>query len=145
MKNRKLLVLGSILLLLTGCGVNNTVLKTEYGINENAKIDHYEIICTDSVYLNQYNDKSGKFLKVNYTLTNKSNSLKTVQVQSDFKIYKDENLISPISSDKLDLNAGETKDIEVIFEITEHADWNNYKIIFYSNVVTNNIAFVIEN
>lgn len=138
-------MLSFILLLLTGCGINNAVIKTEYYLGETATIDHYEIEYTDFSELDVYNNENGKFLKVNYTLTNKSAGQKTVNIYNDFKFYNyDNKLISPITNDEIVLEVGDTKSFAIVFDITDKQDMDQYKIIFYSNVVSNNIAFIIE-
>lgn len=136
-----ILVLFSISLL-TGCGINKVQNKTEYYIGEQATIDNYQLVC------NNYEIKDD-VLKVNLELSNKSKQTKTISVINNFEIINindNENIPKNISNDKVEIIEGnETVNIELEFDINAiDININNYKIIFYSGVVTNNIAFVLK-
>ena len=136
-----ILVLFSISLL-TGCGINKVQNKTEYYIGEQATIDNYQLVS------NNYEIKDD-VLKVNLELSNKSKQSKTISLINNFEIINindNENIPKNISNDKVEIIEGnESIDIELEFDIKDmNININDYKIIFYSGVVTNNIAFVLK-
>lgn len=136
-----ILVLFSISLL-TGCGINKVQNKTEYYIGEKAMIDNYQLTC------NNYTIKDD-VLKVNLELLNKNKQDKTVSLINNFEIINiNDNEIIPknISNEKVEIiKDGESINIELNFDIKDiDINVNDYKIIFYSGVATNNIAFILK-
>lgn len=138
------------IILLTGCNTNisNEPKKTTYNINEEAFLDHFQIICTDFKLQNQSLENTSQLLKVNYTVTNNSDQKTQINLKKDFQLYTDnKDLINSISEEIVSLNASETKEIEVLFNINNDSQTENsspYTVIFYSNVATNNIGFILE-
>lgn len=139
------------IILLTGCATNieNAPKKTTYNINEEAFIDHFQIVCTDFKTESSEMADSEKILKVNYMVTNNSSQKTEINLQKDFQLYdENKNLINSISEGTVSLNASETKEIEVLFKVNENEQEENikqpYTVIFYSNVATNNIGFILE-
>lgn len=130
------------IILLTGCGISNVQNKTEYNIKEKATIDNYQLVC------NNYEIKDN-ILKVNLELLNKNKQDKTISLINNFEIINIiDNEIIPknISSEKVEIvKDNESISIELKFDIKD-IDFNitDYKIIFYSGVATNNIAFILE-
>ena len=104
--------------------------------------DGKELVC------NNYEIKDD-VLKVNLELSNKSKQTKTISLINNFEIINindNENIPKNISNDKVEIIEGnESIDIELEFDIKDmNININDYKIIFYSGVVTNNIAFVLK-
>lgn len=132
-----------ILLILTLSGCGNREYKTSYKINENATIDYFNIECTGYELVNEYNQQSAKngiFLKVNYKLTNKNEKSVNLTANNYFKLYKDNNLINGIGEDII-LESNQETEYTVLFDTSID---DTYKVLFYSNVVTNNIAFELN-
>jgi len=133
-----------MMVLISGCGISNKQTQTEYQVNEEAFIDYYQITCNNYEIIDSYDAKTGKFLKVNYTLTNNSDEQKEIHLQDDFKLYLNDDIILAMTNDNVILNSSETKKIEIAFDLSNMENTSEpYKVIFYSNVVTNNIAFVL--
>lgn len=148
MKNvlKVLLLILLVAPLLTGCGEEKRVYKTEYEINEVAIIDHYEVIYKG--YTATKNE-----IHIDFAIKNNSNSAKEINLSKDFVIYTNESqkITNPYQEQIITINPDETEEFEVIVtaeelfdnttgELTENFD--TYKILFYSNVATNNIAFL---
>ena len=130
------------LLMLTGCGITNIDNKTEYYIGEKAIIDNYQLTC------NNYEIK-GNLLKVNLELVNNYKQDKTVSLINNFEIINiidNETIPENISNEKVEIiGDNESIDIELKFDIKDiDFNINDYKIIFYSGVATNNIAFILK-
>lgn len=146
-KLKKLNIFLTVLLLflcVSGCSnINKNEIKTEYLIGEEAEIDNYLITINDYVY--EENDKT---LKVNLELLNKDSNTKNVSLKNDFEIYDINNVIindidNVSDNSELEVLNNERVNIELKFDVSKinEFDINNYKIIFYSRVATNNIAF----
>lgn len=136
-----ILVLFSISLL-TGCGISNMQNKTEYYIGEKAIIDDYQLTCNNYVI-------KDNILKVNLELANNNKQDKTVSLINNFEIINiiDNGIIPKnISSEKVEIvKDNESINIELKFDIKDiDINVKDYKIIFYSGVATNNIAFILE-
>lgn len=138
-------VLKGILILLsittiTGCsniGVQNVQNKTEFKVNEEAFVDHFQITCT------KY-EQIANTLKVNYIVTNNSNENTKISLQTDFKlVVTDTEFINSSSNGTILLNASETKEIIVSFDLNGTMS-KPYTVLFYSNVVSNNIGFILD-
>jgi len=133
------------LLLLTGCGnVSNIQNKTEYYIGEEASIDNYLITCKNYEVL-------GKKLKVNLELINNNKQNKTVSFKNNFDIYStigtSEVVPENISEEDVKIiESGKSMNIDLEFDFNDINinELSNYKILFYSGVATNNIAFILE-
>lgn len=130
-------------LLITGCGIGNTTYNTSYKINENAEIDHFIIKCTNYELINEYNNqkpKNGIFLKVNYNITNKNKNPIIINPEKYFKLYRNDSYIAAIGEDK-QLTQNKLEEYSVVFDTSIE---DSYKILFYSNVVSNNVAFELK-
>ncbi len=145
MKRTFLLAFLSIFIL-TGCslGVGNVQTKTEYALGEEAFLDQYQITCNDYEILDNYNEKNGQFLKVNYTVTNNSDTSTTVYTASDFKLLQDDKEYSNLIQKEIEFTPYKTEKLEIIFDLSDNTITEPYKTIFYSNVATNNVAFILE-
>lgn len=149
MKNKAILFSIFLIIssLLIGCSskVGDTYQKTEYLKEENAIIDYYEMIYKG------YSSKNKK-LYVNFVVTNNSSETKEINLREDFRLYTDtsEKIINLSDEEIIKIQNNETKEIRVTFEsdsLFENEtliDLDSYKIIFYSGVVSNNIAFILE-
>lgn len=140
---KKLLLVFITTLLISGCNVGNTTYQTSYKVNQNARIDHFLIKCTGYEQINEYNNekpKNGIFLKVNYEIMNLNKSSVLVKPETFFKLYKNNQFTNAIG-EEITLNKDENKNYYVVFDTSID---DNYKILFYSNVVTNNIAFELN-
>lgn len=140
---KKIILIFLTIILLTGCSLNlnrKTNNKTSYEINELATIDHYNIILEK--YNEEQDDDEEYYLKTTFKITNNSTN-KTHISNNDFKILNniDNNYDIAINNFNVSLQSKETKEIEVEFKISRN---RNYKILFYSNVVSNNISFEIN-
>lgn len=130
------------IILLTGCGISNVQNKTEYNVKEKATIDNYQLVC------NNYEIKDN-VLKVNLELLNKNKQDKTISLINNFEIINindNETIPENISNEKVEIiGDNESIDIELEFDIKNiDININDYKIIFYSGVATNNIAFILK-
>lgn len=151
MKKNKIILFGMFIFiasLLVGCSGNKIGeenIKTEYLKEEVAKLDHYEIVYKG------YSSKKEK-LYVDFVVTNHSDTVQEINLSEDFVLYTDKNekIINLYEEEKIKIESNETKEIRVIYKADELfkkkqlIDLTSYKIIFYSGVVTNNIAFIIE-
>lgn len=133
---KKIAIIGCLVLILsTGCGLENKAPQTEYKVNEEAFIDSYQIECNDF-------EKTDNILEVNYTLTNQSNQQVTVEPSNAFRLVQQDQMISANEDSSVTLEPSETKKLTVTFNVTETQD--QYKVLFYSGVVDNNIAFRLK-
>ena len=131
--------------ILAGCGVSNKAVKTEYKVNEVATIDQYRILCKGYEIINQYQDQMGKFLKIDYKITNLRDQSYYLDLQNDFQLQVDSGKYIPaITSDHIEIKGNEEKTLEIVYDLKEYESMESYKVIFYSGVVSNNIAFVIQ-
>lgn len=137
------LILVITTLFLTGCGVGNKEYKTSYNLLDNATIDYFDIKCTSYELINEYNGsvpKNGIFLKVNFDIKNNNSNNVLLVPDKFFKLYSNNNFIDG-SGTEVSLKSKEVTSYSVVFDTDIK---NSYKILFYSNVVTNNIAFEIN-
>ena len=140
---KKILLIFITTLLISGCNVGNTTYQTSYKVNENAKIDHFLIKCTGYEIINEYNNEKPKnevFLKVNYEIMNLNKSSVLIKPDTFFKLYKD-NKFTNATGEEIKLDKDEDQNYYVIFDTSLE---ENYKVLFYSNVVTNNVAFELN-
>lgn len=146
MKKSNILIYSVLIILLSivlsGCGINNVQTKTEFHIGEQANIDDYLVTCEN------YEEKDG-ILKVNFKLTNNNKQEKAISLQNNFEIYSTEDQdikVKNISSKEIiNVDANESIDVPLEFDISNiQFDVSNYKILFYSGVATNNIAFILS-
>lgn len=150
MRKNKIILFGIFLVatsLLVGCRkeVGEEILKTEYLKEEVATIDYYEIIYKG------YSSEKEK-LYVDFIVTNNSNETHEINLNEDFVLYTNESekMINSHKEEILKIKSKETKEIRVtieakeLFEKKKLIDVDSYKIVFYSGVVSNNIAFIVE-
>jgi len=132
------------IIMLTGCGnIDNVQNKTEYYIGEEAKIDNYLLTCKDYEIVDNV-------LRVNLEIINKNSQKKTVSFKNNFSIYSiddSENIPENISSEEVKIiEANQSMNINLEFDLKNINidELSNYKVLFYSGVATNNIAFILE-
>jgi len=137
----KKLILILLILTLSGCG--NREYKTSYKVNEKATIDYFDIECTGYELINEYNSqpsKNGIYLKVDYNIINKNDKPVSLVADKFFKLYKNNDFIYGIGED-ITLESNKEVTYTVVFDTSVS---ETYKVLFYSNVVTNNIAFELN-
>ena len=141
---KKILLIFISTLLISGCGIGNTSYQTSYEINQNARIDHFLIKCTGFELVNEYNNakpKNGIFLKANYDITNLNNLSVLIKPETFFKLYQNNEFIPALAGNEINIEKDKTEQYVVVFDTTIE---ETYKILFYSNVVSNNIAFELK-
>lgn len=140
---KKILLILITTLLISGCGVGNKTYQTSYKINQNARIDHFLIKCKGYELINEYNNekpKNGVFVKVNYEIMNNNSTSVLIKPETSFKLYKNNEFISGIGNE-LTIDKNKSEEYTIIFDTSIE---DSYKVLFYSNVVTNNIAFELN-
>jgi len=150
MKKNKIILFGIFLViasLLVGCSkeVGEEIFKTEYFKEETATIDYYEIVYKG------YSSKKEK-LYVDFVIANHSEQEQEINLNEAFVLYTDnsQKIINSYDNKKIKIKSSETKEIRItitadeLFEKKKLIDLDSYKIIFYSGVVSNNIAFIID-
>ena len=131
--------------LLTGCREEKKVYKTEFRIHEVATIDHYEIVYKG--YTATKNE-----MRIKFEIKNKNKITQLISLTEDFVIYSNESgkINNPYEEEIIAVKPGEPQEIQVVVTAEELFDKkgqlideiDTYKILFYSNVATNNIAFL---
>ena len=140
---KRILLIFITTLLISGCGIGNATYQTSYKVNQNARIDHFVIKCTGYELINEYNNekpKNGVFVKVNYEIMNNNSSSVLIKPETSFKLYKNNEFISGIGNE-ITIDKESVEDYTVIFDTSLE---DSYKVLFYSNVVSNNIAFELN-
>ena len=137
----KKLILILLILTLSGCGSREY--RNSYKINEKGTVDYFEIECTGYELINEYNSQPAKndiYLKVNFNITNKNEKPVNIIADKFFKLYKNNDFIYGIGDD-ITLESNKEVSYSVVFDTSVS---ETYKVLFYSNVVTNNIAFELN-
>lgn len=141
---KKLILILITTLLISGCGIGNTSYQTSYEVNQNARIDHFLIKCTGFELVNEYNNEKPKnsiFLKVNYDITNLNDLSVLIKPETFFKLYQNNKFIPALSANEVSIEKDKKEEYTVIFDTSIE---ESYKVLFYSNVVSNNIAFELK-
>lgn len=123
------------LVLLTGC--SEEIIKTEYQLNEEAKMDDLVITLTDASYNNGV-------LEAVFKITNNRKNSVTISPNVNFKLYDINKVQIPniYSNDTSIIKKGETINYTLQYNVTGKS---LYEILFYSGIVENNIKFSITN
>ena len=122
-------------LVLTGC--DNTPVKTEYSLNEPAKLDDIEITMVDTTYQNN-------ILEVEFKIKNNRDNTISIAPDTYFKLYDINQVQVPnkYQNDNNMIKKGDTINFTLQYNIQEK---ELYEILFYSGIVENNIKFTITN
>ncbi len=122
-------------LTITGCVPQDepSETKTEYYLGELATIDQYQIELTAQEYKNDR-------LVLTFEIMNDFDHAQIIK-SDNFALINGTEPILPNNNLNETISTGSTKEIKVNFTIDELEE---YTIVFYSKVVTNNIAFIIE-
>lgn len=135
------------LFLLSGCNnlkepVNN---KTEFYLNEEAKIDHYNIILNDIVETKSFennNPENDNYLILEFKITNNSDKTQILNSENNFKLIIDNNTYKDLyHNTETEIQPNESIMYQVIYDVPEK---DSYDLYFYSGVVSNNIKFVTQ-
>lgn len=120
-------------LVLTGC--DNTPVKTEYSLNEPAKLDDIEITMVDATYQNN-------ILEVEFKIKNNRDNTISIAPDTYFKLYDINQVQVPnkYQNDNNMIKKGDTINFTLQYNIQEK---ELYEILFYSGIVENNIKFTI--
>lgn len=146
---RVLLIVATLLspFLLSGCNnlkepVNN---KTEFYLNEEAKIDYYNIILNDIVETKSFennNPEKDNYLILEFKITNNSNKTQILNSEDNFKLIIDNNTYKDLYHNaETEIQPNESVMYQVIYDVPEK---DSYDIYFYSGVVSNNIKFITQ-
>ncbi len=132
---KKLFVCLLAILLVTGCTPSDTPSenKTEYYLDEIATIDDYEITLIEQEYKNDR-------LVLTFEITNYFDDAKVID-NDNFSLMIGTEQIGPNNNLEETISGGKTKQVVINFAVDE---LDEYMLIFYSKVVTNNIGFKIE-
>ncbi len=132
---KKILVCLLATLTITGCVPSDEVseTKTEYYLNELATIDQYQIELTAYEYKNER-------LVLTFEIMNDFDHAQIID-KNNFALINGSEQILPNNNLNQTISTGDTKEVKINFDITELEE---YTIVFYSKVVTNNIGFKIE-
>lgn len=132
---KKIITIFLLIFLTTGCslfGVDKIESNTMYQKGEIAVFDNYKIILDDY--------KIEDNLKVNFLVTNKNSG--TIMInKNSFELIKDDIKYYPIDFQSVEINSNETIEIDLLFDVNEINE--DDKLLFYSGIVSNNIAFDI--
>lgn len=122
-------------LVLTGC--DNTPVKTEYELNEPAKLDDIEITMVDTNYQNN-------ILEVEFKIKNNRDNTISIAPDTYFRLYDINQVQVPnkYQNDNNMIKKGDTINFTLQYNIQEK---ELYEILFYSGIVENNIKFTITN
>lgn len=122
-------------LVLTGC--DNTPVKTEFSLNEPAKLDDIEIIMVDATYENN-------ILEVEFKIKNNRDNTISIAPDTYFRLYDINQVQVPnkYQNDNNMIKKGDTINFTLQYSIQEK---ELYEILFYSGIVENNIKFTITN
>ena len=122
-------------LVLTGC--DNTPVKTEYELNEPAKLDDIEITMIDTSYQNN-------ILEVEFKIKNNRDNTISIAPDTYFRLYDINQVQVPnkYQNDNNMIKKGDTINFTLQYNIQEK---ELYEILFYSGIVENNIKFTITN
>lgn len=122
-------------LVLTGC--DNTPVKTEYELNEPAKLDDIEITMVDTSYQNN-------ILEVEFKIKNNRENTISIAPDTYFRLYDINQVQVPnkYQNDNNMIKKGNTINFILQYNIQEK---ELYEILFYSGIVENNIKFTITN
>ena len=120
---------------LTGC--DNTPVKTEYELNEPAKLDDIEITMVDTNYQNNV-------LEVEFKIKNNRDNTISIAPDTYFKLYDINQVQVPnkYQNDNNMIKKGDTINFTLQYNIQKK---ELYEILFYSGIVENNIKFTITN
>lgn len=122
-------------LVLTGC--DNTPVKTEFSLNEPAKLDDIEITMIDATYQNN-------ILEVEFKIKNNRDNTISIAPDTYFRLYDINQVQVPnkYQNDNNMIKKGDTINFTLQYSIQEK---EIYEILFYSGIVENNIKFTITN
>ncbi len=131
---KKLLILVCLLVLTIITGCSNEI-KTEYYLNETAKIDDIEITMIKTSY-------SNNILEVEFKIKNERDNTISIAPDTYFKLYDINQVQVPnkYENDNNMIKKGDTINITLQYNIQEKSI---YEILFYSGIVENNIKFTI--
>lgn len=118
-------------------------IKTEFKIHEQANIDHYNITLNKQETLTEYQNvpaSNGQYLSLAFKIKNNSDTDAVIQ-EDNFYLEIDDHIYNPISFSQETIASKESKEITIIYDVPND---DNYELIFYSGIVSNNIAFDIE-
>lgn len=134
-------------LLMTGCfSVEQPgEVKTEYSLNEIANIDFYEITLNDVVTTTHYQDvppANDTYLMFEFRITNDDEQAHVLSSATNFRFIIDDMTYTDLNHNKdITIQPGESIMYQVIYDVPEE---DHYQILFYSGVVSNNIAFTTK-
>lgn len=143
--------IGIVVLMLFSCfvitGCNDLSepegIKTEFKLLENASIDHYAITLTKTSMESSYQNKisqNGQFIVLKFQVKNNSKQNDTLKADN-FHIIIDNQEYDAYLNTNLALNAKETAEYTIVFDVPVREE---YDLLFYSGIVSNNIKFKIE-
>ncbi len=118
--------------------------KTSYKVQEEAKIDHFQVTLENATFKDEYlhltANAGNKVMILSFKI--KNNSKNSVNVSGNsFSLSIDNQPYLPVSSENYPIASNEEITYELIYEVPEKEE---YSLIFYSGVVTNNASFVIN-
>lgn len=144
---KKIVLLFVISCLFLGC--NDLSLKegmnqTSYQVHEEAKIDHFNIVMTDYHITDHWNQQipvHDQFLIVEFEIENKDKQVSTIYANTSYQLSINQEIYPNLSLEsQLIIPSKEKKKYTVVYDVPKEEE---YHILFYSGIVTNNIEFRI--
>lgn len=117
--------------------------KTEFKLNEVALIDNYEIQLIKNEKNNQYKNNiatNGQYIILTFKIKNNNKTTQFID-ENNFSLTINNQVYKPTDVLNMTIDANKTQEYTIIYDVPVNED---YELIFYSGVVTNNIEFEIE-
>lgn len=141
---KKALISIITLFLIVGCTtVGSKTTKTTYNLLEEAKIDDYSVTLKSYEELDSIDNQSpmnGIYVKYIFSIKNTSKTTKTID-EENFSYLENNDVIKLINQINLSikLEPNQEKEYIVIYDLQKEEEYN---ILFYSKIATNNILFL---
>ena len=117
--------------------------KTSYRISEEAKLDHFQITLSDVEFKDEHlhltATEGTKIMILTFKVKNNANNTMSISGNS-FDLFIDNEEYYPVASENVSINSNKEIQYEIIYEVPIK---DQYSILFYSGVVTNNVSFEI--
>lgn len=129
---------------LLGCGLAAPEnVKTEFNLNEKASIDRYQlklVKVTTERFNNEISSSNGQYLILTFKV--KNNEKETIRITDDqFELKIDDETYSTVMPCGLSLKSKEEREYVLLYDVPIQ---DNYDLLFFSGIVTNNIKFQIN-
>lgn len=116
--------------------------KTIFSLNEEARIDHFNIVLNDiieSAYFQDVKSEKGSYLTFEFKIKNNSNQDQIIRYEDSFQLVIEQDKYIDLNHNKdISIAPGESIMYQAIFDVPEQ---DSYNVLFYSGIVSNNIMF----